>query len=111
MSTADAQFVQAVVAEAKQSGRTFSRDVLKGCYCADLKLCGATELPAVSEKWIDLYIAIDPNSVNSELAEVWQTAPRVSGVNGLPYQRSIWSQEVTIYQTIPQAAIIGPVKP
>lgn len=55
MSAADVQFVQAAVAEAKQNGRTFSRDVLKDCYYADLKLRGATELPAVSEKWVDFY--------------------------------------------------------
>lgn len=55
MSAADVQFVQAAIAEAKQNGRAFSRDVLKDCYYADLKQRGATELPAVSEKWIDLY--------------------------------------------------------
>lgn len=56
-------------------------------------------------------IAIDPDSVDSPQAEVWQTAPRVNGVEGLPYHRSIWAQEVTIYQTIPRKAIIGPVSP
>ncbi|WP_412548924.1 hemagglutinin repeat-containing protein [Ralstonia pseudosolanacearum] len=55
-------------------------------------------------------IAIDLNGVGSLQAEVWQHAPRVNGVAGLPYHRSIWSQEVTIYQKIPNEAIIGPVK-
>jgi hypothetical protein len=55
-------------------------------------------------------IAIDLNKVNSFQAEVWQTAPRVNGVEGLPYHRSIWQQEVTIYQHIPPEAILGPVK-
>ena len=56
-------------------------------------------------------IAIDLDQVDSLQAEVWQTAPRVNGVDGLPYHRSIWAQEVTIYQTIPPKAIIGPVVP
>ncbi len=55
-------------------------------------------------------IAIDLNGVGSLQAEVWRLAPRVNGVAGLPYHRSIWSQEVTIYQKIPNEAIIGPVK-
>lgn len=51
-------------------------------------------------------VGIDLSKVGSFQAEVWQTAPRVNGVAGLPYHRSIWSQEVTIYQGIPQNAII-----
>lgn len=55
MSAADVQFVQVVVAEAKKNGSALSRDLLKDCYYADLKLRGAMELPAVSEKWIDFF--------------------------------------------------------
>lgn len=55
MSFADVQFVQATIAEVKQSGRALSRDVLKDSYYADLKRRGATELPTVSERWIDFY--------------------------------------------------------
>jgi hypothetical protein len=55
-------------------------------------------------------IAIDLNKVNSLQVEVWRTAPRVNGVEGLPYHRSIWAQEVTIHQQIPANAILGPVK-
>ena len=55
-------------------------------------------------------IAIDLNKLNSMKVEVWQAAPRVNGVDGLAYHRSIWSQEVTIYQSIPPKAIIGPVR-
>lgn len=51
---------------------------------------------------------IDLNKVGSLQAEVWQTAPRVNGTAGLPYHRSIWGQEVTIYGTIPREAIIWP---
>lgn len=55
-------------------------------------------------------IAIDLNKVGSLQVEVWKTAPRVNGVEGLPYQRSIWAQEVTIHQRIPANAILGPLK-
>ncbi|WP_338768686.1 DUF6861 domain-containing protein [Massilia sp. METH4] len=51
-------------------------------------------------------VGIDLSKVESFHTEVWQTAPRVNGVAGLPYHRSIWAQEVTIYQEIPQNAII-----
>lgn len=53
-------------------------------------------------------IAIDINKVSSLQAEVWRTAPRVNGVPGLPYHRSIWAQEVTIFQSVPQSAILNP---
>lgn len=43
-------------------------------------------------------IAIDLNKAGLLQVEVWKTAPRVNGVEGLPYQRSIWAQEVTIHQ-------------
>ena len=55
-------------------------------------------------------IAIDLNKVPSLQAQVWQTAPRVNGVQGLPFQRSFWAQETTVYQQIPFNAILGPVK-
>jgi hypothetical protein len=53
---------------------------------------------------------IDLNKVSSQQVEVWQTAPRTTGVGGLAYQRSIWSQEVTVFQDIPNAAITGITK-
>ncbi|WP_322966413.1 DUF6531 domain-containing protein [Sphingomonas fuzhouensis] len=53
-------------------------------------------------------VAIDLSKVNSLQVEVWRTAPRVNGVEGLPYHRSIWGQEVTIHGTIPREAIIWP---
>ena len=52
-------------------------------------------------------IEIDLNKVGSFQTEVWKTAPRVNGVAGLPYHRSIWAQEVTIHQQIPANAIKG----
>ncbi|WP_349812608.1 LysM peptidoglycan-binding domain-containing protein [Xanthomonas arboricola] len=55
-------------------------------------------------------VLIDLNKVSSLQAEVWQTAPRVNGREGLPYHRSIWSQEVTIYQSIPSNAVLGYLK-
>jgi hypothetical protein len=55
-------------------------------------------------------IAIDLKQLDSLQIEVWQKAPRVNGVDGLPYHRSIRAQEVTVYQTIPPKAIVGPVK-
>ncbi len=55
-------------------------------------------------------VAIDLKKVPSLQVEVWQTAPRVTGVNGLSYFRSIWAQEVTVFQNIPKEAIIGVVK-
>ncbi|MFP8733600.1 hypothetical protein [Klebsiella aerogenes] len=36
-------------------------------------------------------IAIDLNKVPSLQAEVWRHVPRVNGVDGLPYHRSIWA--------------------
>lgn len=51
-------------------------------------------------------VGIDLSKLGSFQTEVWQTAPRVDGVAGLPYHRSIWAQEVTIFQEIPQSAII-----
>jgi RHS repeat-associated protein len=55
-------------------------------------------------------IAIDLNKVGSFQTEVWRQAPRVNGVQGLPYHRSFWAEEVTIFQDIPASAILGPVK-
>ncbi len=54
-------------------------------------------------------VAIDLSKVDSLQVEVWQTAPNVSGAEGLAFQRSYWGQEVTVYQTIPQSAVVGPV--
>jgi hypothetical protein len=55
-------------------------------------------------------IAIDLNKVASPQVQVWQTAPRVNGVQGLPFQRSFWAEETTVFQQIPFNAILGPVK-
>ena len=55
-------------------------------------------------------ISIDLSKVNSLQVEVWQTAPRVNGVRGLPYHRSIWAEEVTIFESIPQSAILEPIR-
>ncbi|WP_211047090.1 hypothetical protein, partial [Pectobacterium versatile] len=40
-------------------------------------------------------IEIDLNKVSSQNFEVWKTAPRVNGIKGFPYHRSVWAQEVT----------------
>ncbi|MBN7836298.1 hypothetical protein J0L40_00795 [Stenotrophomonas maltophilia] len=48
--------------------------------------------------------------VDTALVEVWKTAPRVNGSAGRPYHRSIWSQEVTVFQSIPERAIIGAIE-
>ncbi|WP_434577356.1 LysM peptidoglycan-binding domain-containing protein [Pseudomonas sp. Z5-35] len=58
----------------------------------------------------DGIVAIDLNKLDTLQVEVWRHAPRLNGVEGLPYHRSIWSQEVTVFQKIPLSAIIGPIK-
>ncbi|MGL5386826.1 MAG: hypothetical protein ACRDCA_13400 [Serratia sp. (in: enterobacteria)] len=55
-------------------------------------------------------IAIDLNKVPSTQVEVWKHAPRVNGIDGLPYHRSIWAQEVTIFLEIPPSATMGMIK-
>lgn len=50
--------------------------------------------------------AVDLKKVGALQTEVWQTAPRVSRAGGLPYRRSIWAQEVTIYGNVPPKAIV-----
>jgi hypothetical protein len=55
-------------------------------------------------------VAIDLNKVPSFQTQVWQSAPRVNGIQGLAFRRSFWAQETTIFQTIPANAIIGFVK-
>jgi hypothetical protein len=55
-------------------------------------------------------IAIDLNKVSSLQVEVWRTAPRTNGVEGLPYHRSIWAEEVTIHHSIPLDAVLGRFK-
>lgn len=56
--------------------------------------------------------AINLNRVSSTQVEVWQTASR-SNIYKLsePYQRSIWAQEVSIYQSVPSQAIYTPFSP
>ncbi|WP_369696236.1 hypothetical protein [Lonsdalea britannica] len=55
-------------------------------------------------------IEIDLNKVSSTNVEVWKIAPRANGTEGLPYHRSIWTQEVTVYKDIPNSAIKGVIK-
>lgn len=55
-------------------------------------------------------IAIDLNKVRSLQQQAWQIYPRVNGADGLPYHYSFWQQEVSILQSVPREAIIGPVK-
>jgi hypothetical protein len=43
--------------------------------------------------------------VPSVTAEDWRIYPRLPGEAGLPYYYSIWQQELSIYQNIPQNAI------
>jgi hypothetical protein len=52
-------------------------------------------------------VAIDLNRVTSLQTQVWRYAPRVNGVQGLPFVRSFWAQETTIFQSIPAEAIMG----
>ncbi|MBK6917056.1 MAG: hypothetical protein IPH07_06620 [Deltaproteobacteria bacterium] len=52
-------------------------------------------------------VTIDLSKVPSMQVEVWQHAPRANGMRGLPYHRSIWAQEVTIFHSIPFDAIVG----
>lgn len=52
-------------------------------------------------------VAIDLHKITSFTTEVWKHAPRVNGPGGLAYHRSIWSQEVTVFQRIDAEAIIG----
>ena len=55
-------------------------------------------------------VAIDLNRVPSATAEGWRIYPRLPGEAGLPYYYSIWQQEVSVFQNIPQEAILGFVK-
>jgi len=67
-----------------------------------------TRLPGVAQSYSSGsgIALIDLNRVPSLQVEVWRTAPRVNGAEGLAYHRSIWAQEVTIYQSIPPDAIL-----
>jgi DsbC/DsbD-like thiol-disulfide interchange protein len=47
--------------------------------------------------------------IPSVTAEGWQIYPRLPGAAGLPYY-SIWQQEVSVFQSIPQEAILGFVR-
>ncbi|WP_160321002.1 hypothetical protein [Stenotrophomonas pavanii] len=55
-------------------------------------------------------VAIDLGKADTAHVEVWKTAPRVNGRAGLPCHRSIWAQEVTVFQSIPERAIIGAIE-
>jgi RHS repeat-associated protein len=52
-------------------------------------------------------VAINLDQVPSAAAEGWKIYPRLAGEAGLPYYYSIWQQEVSIFQSIPQEAILG----
>lgn len=54
--------------------------------------------------------AINLDRVSSVAVEGSRAFPRVPGEAGLPCQYSVWQQEVSIYQRIPQEAIMGLVK-
>jgi hypothetical protein len=43
-------------------------------------------------------------------AEGWRIYPCLPGNAGTPYYYSIWQQEVSVFQSIPQEAILGFVK-
>jgi len=54
-------------------------------------------------------VKIDLSRVPSTQAEAWRIYPRVPMPEGKPYYYSIWTQEVSVYQFIPQDAIVeGP---
>ncbi|MET4862615.1 DUF7587 domain-containing protein [Morganella morganii] len=55
-------------------------------------------------------VDIDLNKVSSPKVEVWQHALWTNGIEGLSYHRSIWAEEVTVYQEIPSSAIVGKIK-
>jgi RHS repeat-associated protein len=55
-------------------------------------------------------VTIDLDQVSSATAEGWRIYPRLPGKAGLPYHYSIWQQEVSVFQRIPQEAIKGFVK-
>lgn len=111
---------------ALQSGRGLTAKAPGGSWSAAdhvSKLGPGTGGPAANSPWISTsklrdvaqaydsghgVAMIDLNKVKSLQVEVWQNAPRVNGEAGLAYHRSIWSQEVTVYQTIPREAIIWP---
>ena len=52
-------------------------------------------------------VAIDLDQVPSAAAEGGQIYPRLPGEEGLAYYYSIWQQEVSVFQSIPQKAILG----
>jgi RHS repeat-associated protein len=55
-------------------------------------------------------VAIDLNRVSALQARAWELYPRVPGPEGLPYQFSIWQQEVSVLGSIPREAILGYVR-
>jgi len=55
-------------------------------------------------------VAINLDLVPSVTAEGWKIYPRLPGEDGLPYYYSVWQQEVSVFQRIPQEAIMGFVK-
>lgn len=55
-------------------------------------------------------VAINLDRISSATAEGWRIYRRMPGEVGLPYYYSMWRQEVSVFQGIPQEAIVGFVK-
>ncbi|MDP9933638.1 LysM peptidoglycan-binding domain-containing protein [Variovorax paradoxus] len=56
-------------------------------------------------------VSINLGRVPTEQVEVWQNVARSNAVDSLAYHRSIWAQEVSIYQNVPARAIGTPFAP
>ena len=54
-------------------------------------------------------VAINLNKVPNAQVALWPTAPRTA--SNMAYHRSFWSQEVSIYQSVPSQAIYTPFSP
>lgn len=55
-------------------------------------------------------VEIDLNKVPSPKLKGYEIFPRVNGAEGLPYHYSIWQQETSVYQRIPNDAILSFIK-
>jgi hypothetical protein len=56
-------------------------------------------------------VSINLGRVPTEQVQVWQNVARSNAVDSLAYHRSIWAQEVSIYQNVPARAIGTPFAP
>ena len=94
------------------ANRSLSGDLSSGGASSSSPWISTTKLSSIAKSYDNGngIIVIDLNKVPSMKVEVWQHAPRVNGTQGLPYHRSIWAQEVTIYREIPTNAIIGVIQ-